>query len=151
MIFSYTRYEVDESPTNPIDIVYRPEVFIRIIGETSDAYLLALVDTGADETVLPLSLAESIGTRPDGLQTTFAAGVGGHSIELFPGSVELQLLNGSESYRWRAMVSFAKFRDPADECAILGHVAALEFFTATFDGEHQQFSLLPNAKLPALD
>jgi hypothetical protein len=36
-----------------------------------------------------------------------------------------------------------------DECAILGHVDALEYFTANFDGEGHQLKLVPNETLPS--
>ena len=150
MIFDYTTYEVDASSTNPLGIVRRPEVLLRVSGGTSARLLLALVDTGADESVLPLSLAESIGVAIDDANTLQAAGVGGHLIDLLPGSVELEVTNGSESYKWRTVVGFARFEEPDDECAILGHVGALEYFTATFDGESHQLSLAPNATFPSL-
>ena len=143
MNFEYTTYEVDSSPTNPSGLVRRPEVLLRVSGGTSATSLLALVDTGADECVLPLSLAERIGVAIDDSNPLQAAGVGGHLIDLFPGSVELEVTNGSDSYKWRSVVGFARFEDPDDECAILGHVGALEFFVATFDGEAHQLTLLP--------
>jgi hypothetical protein len=148
MIFDYTTYEVDSSPANPSGLVRRLEVLLGVRGSTAARLVLALVDTGADESVLPLSLAESIGVGIDNANKLQAAGVGGHLIDLLPGSVELEVTNGPESYKWRTIVGFARFEDPDDECAILGHVGALEYFTATFDGEAHQMTLVPNAKLP---
>lgn len=109
---------------------------------------MALVDTGADESVLPLSLAKNIGVEVDESRSIPAAGVGGHPIELLPGAVELEIGDGSESYRWRAIVGFARFDRPENECTCIGHVAALEYFTATFDGERQRCTLVPNATFP---
>lgn len=148
MIFDYTTYEVDCSPTNPSGLVRRPEVLLRVGGETASKSVLALVDTGADERVLPLSLAERIGVAVDDSHAMQAAGVGGQLIDLLPGAVELEITNGSESYKWRSFVGFARFQDPEDECAILGHVGALEYFTATFDGEVHRLSLVPNSTFP---
>ena len=104
MTFDYTAYDVEPSPTNPIGIVWRPELVLRVIGEHSEEFVMALVDTGADESVLPLSLAKNIGVAVDASKSIPAAGVGGQLIELLPGSVELEIGDGSESYRWRAVV-----------------------------------------------
>jgi hypothetical protein len=110
---------------------------------------MALVDTGADECVLPLSVGEAIGVRLNPDETILASGVGGDLLELIPGDVEFELLTGEESYRWQARVGFARFENPEDECAILGHIGALELFIATFDGENHCGTLLPNATFPA--
>jgi aspartyl protease len=150
MKFDYTTYDVDPSSTNPSGVVRRPEVLLRVNSGASARLVLALVDTGADESVLPSTLANSIGVTTDDANTIQAAGVGGQLIDLLPGAVELEITDGSESYKWRTVVGFARFENPDDECAILGHVGALEYFTATFDGEAHQLSLAPNGTLPKL-
>ena len=149
MNFAYTKYEIQPSSTNPSGIIRRPEVMLRVIGQTGDAYLMALVDTGADECVLPLSVGEAIGARLSPDETILASGVGGDVLELIPGDVEFELVGGEESYRWQVRVGFARFENPEDECTILGHVGALELFTATFDGENHRGTLVPNAAFPA--
>jgi hypothetical protein len=148
MIFNYNTYVVDASPTNRIGVVRRPEVLLRVRVGKSVRSVLALVDTGADESVLPLSLAERIGAAIDTSKAVQAAGVGGQIIELLPAIVDLEVTNSLDSYKWRAVVGFARFDNAEDECAILGHVGALEFFTATFDGEAYRLTLLPNATFP---
>jgi len=148
MNFTYTKYEVEPSPTNPSGIVYRPEILLRVVGLTSDALLMALIDTGADECVLPLSLAEIIGVVLDESQTVLAAGVGGHTLELMPADAEFELDSGSERHRWPIRVGFAQFENPEDECAILGNVGALEYFTATFDANGRCGTLVANARFP---
>ena len=82
-------------------------------------------------------------------ETILASGVGGDLLELIPGDVEFELLSGQESYRWQVRVGFARFENPEDECAILGHVGGLEMFTANFDGENHCGTLFPNAAFPA--
>ena len=80
-----------------------------------------------------------------------AGGVGGHPIELLPADVELEIATESEAFRWKAVVGFARFQNARDECAILGHVGALEFFTAIFDGESYQLTLEPNGRFPGVE
>jgi hypothetical protein len=148
MNFGYTKYEVAPSPTNPSGIVYRPEILVRVIGSTSEALLMALIDTGADECVLPESLAEVIGVTLDQMHTVRATGVGGHPIDLVPGDVEFELSDDTQRCRWSIRVGFARFEHPEDECAILGNVGALEYFTATFDAVGQCGSLAVNSRFP---
>jgi len=45
MNFAYTKYEIQPSSTNPSGIIHRPEVMLRVIGQTGEANLIALVDT----------------------------------------------------------------------------------------------------------
>jgi hypothetical protein len=125
MKFAYTKYEIEPSSTNLSGIIHRPEVMLRVIGQTGDAHLMALLDTGADECVLPLAVGEAIGARLSPDETILASGVGGNLLELIPGDVEFELLSGEESYRWPVRVGFARFENPEDECTILGHVDAL--------------------------
>jgi hypothetical protein len=150
MNFTYTKYLVEPTPTIPDGIIHRPQVFLRIAGSKSDLFLLALVDTGADETIIPLSVADEIGIELDANKRSQASGVTGQPLELLPGRVELEILGESEAYRWSDTISFARFADEEDECAILGHAGALRYFTATFDGERNQGSLLPNGTMPNL-
>ena len=43
-------------------VLHRPEVPVSIGGPLGKLSLLALVDTGADESILPFSLARELGT-----------------------------------------------------------------------------------------
>jgi hypothetical protein len=149
MNFQYTKHMVEPSPTISEGVVYRPEVVLRVAGKNSDLYLAALVDTGADETILPLSVAAEIGVDLDTDRMSLAGGVSGQHIELVPGKVELELLGTPDRYRWSSVISFARFDSPDDECAILGHAGALQYFTATFDGKRHRGSLVPNRTFPA--
>ena len=149
MNFAYTKYEIQPSSTNPSGIIHRPEVMLRVIGESGDAHLMALLDTGADECVLPFSVGEAVGARLSPNETILASGVGGDLLELVPGDLKFELVSGEESYRWQIRVGFARFENPEDECALLGHVGALELFTATFDGENHRGTLVPNAAFSA--
>ena len=148
MIYRYTEYIVEPTPTIPDGVIHRPQVFLRIAGPDSELFMLALVDTGADETIVPLSVAEEIGVELDMAQQSKAGGVTGQHIALIPGSVELEILGEGETYKWTSVISFARFESEEDECAILGHAGALQFFTATFDGERNQGSLVPTSIFP---
>jgi hypothetical protein len=54
MKWSYSRYEVDESPICPDRVVFRPEVILRVRGKSGEAFLHPLIDTGADHSLFPI-------------------------------------------------------------------------------------------------
>jgi hypothetical protein len=148
MKWPYRRYAVEPSRLCPSGTVSRPEAKLRVRGSRGETYLRVLLDTGADHTVLPFTIAAEIGAELFEGELDAARGVSGHEIDITPGPVELELLGGDESYRWTAVVGFAQFASPADECSILGHSDGLEFFQATFDGPSQVVELTPRPNLP---
>lgn len=150
MKWRYRRYAVDASRICSSGTVYRPEAKIRVSGTRGESYLRVLLDTGADHSVLPYSIAADIGAELFEDEADAAKGVSGHEITIIPGKVELELLDRDESCRWTTVLGFAKFASPADECSILGHAGCLEYFMATFDGHSQVVELTRRPNFPAL-
>jgi len=150
MKWMYRRYAVDKSRICPSGAVSRPEAKIRVRGRQGETYLRVLLDTGADHTVLPYSIAADIGADLFEDEADAAKGVGGHEIAIVPGKVELELLDGDESCQWTAVIGFAKFASAADECSIFGHAGCLEHFFATFDGHAQVVELTRRPNFPSL-
>ncbi|MEX0610644.1 MAG: hypothetical protein WD738_02330 [Pirellulales bacterium] len=148
MSFRYASYEVDPSPTVPSGVPYRPEVTIDVIGRRRIETIQALVDTGSDETVFPASLANAIGVQIDYASAGQASAVGGHTVQLVPGSVVLQITEGERKYRWQTVVGFLEVEQPEDEVALLGYAGFLEFFRATFDSQSHELELTPNDSFP---
>jgi hypothetical protein len=148
MRFRYASYEVDPSRTVPSGVLYRPEVTIEVIGPQRRETIQALVDTGSDETVFPVSLAHAIGVQLDPMLAGRASAVGGHVVQLIPGEVTLQITQNQQTFRWRAVVGFLDVQQPEDEVALLGYAGALEFFRATFDSERHELELTPNNEFP---
>src|SRR5437016_2240108 len=103
MKWSYRRYAVEKSRICPSGIVHRPEAKVRVSGTRGEAYLRVLLDTGADHTVLPLSIAADIGAELLEDESDAAKGVSGHEIIIIPGKVELELLSDDDSCRWTAV------------------------------------------------
>jgi hypothetical protein len=118
-------------------MVYRPEAKIRVSGTGGEAYLRVLLDTGADHTILPYSIAGVIGAELFEDEADAAKGVSGHEIAIVPGKVELELLGRDESCRWTAVIGFAQFASSMDECSILGHADCLEFFYPLLTASHR--------------
>jgi hypothetical protein len=144
MKWAYRRYEVDESPICPTGVVYRPLANLRVSGQAGEALIRVLIDTGADHTLLPLSLAEVVGAELFHGDRDAARGVSGAEISVIPGRVQLELISDDGSYQWTAVIGFADFVSPEEECSLLGHAGCLEFFTATFDGIARIFELTPH-------
>jgi hypothetical protein len=143
MNWRYYRYEVDTSPICPEGVVYRPEAKLCVRGTTGLVFVRALIDTGADHTLLPISTARRVGAELFQDDPDAAKGVGGQEIAIVPGRVELELISEEESFEWTAVVGFAEFASADDECSLLGHAGCLEFFHAIFDGIARVVELTP--------
>lgn len=128
--------------------IYRPEIAIKVVGSITNQPMWALVDTGADFTVLPRRVADVIGIQLDANASRKISGVTGHSVPIEMGRVTLSITDGRESYEWHVEVGFVALSLSMDEGAILGHEGFLDFFTATFDGKKHELALKPNSQLP---
>ena len=146
MRFPYIPFSVAPTPSHPDSTVtYRPYIPIRVVGPRGSARLDGLLDTGADETVLPRSITEVLGIDLDvGAQARFR-GVGGQIVVVTYGRVELEVGTKSRWFRWPATVAFLDGR----ESAILGHSGFLEHFTASFSGQRRLVTLTPSGVLSA--
>jgi hypothetical protein len=129
--------------------LYRPEIDIRVIGQSGDVLLHALLDTGADEIVLPGSIADEIGAELDRSIRWQVAGFAGQSTSAILGRVEIELSDGIETYAWRAPVAVVSYDDTAEEqVALLGHRGFLDYFDAKFRGVEHEVVLTPCGFFP---
>ncbi len=143
MKFPYQRYEVGPSPTVPGGVLYRSELPVRVIGQTGSVLLLALADTGSDDTLLPLSVGEAIGATIDESIEWRIGGVGGQEIDVRLGDVELELARHARVRRWRTKIGFVAFASPEDEVAILGHSGFFDHFAAHFNTRDRITTITP--------
>ena len=142
MRFAYQSYEVEPSPAFGGGVLYRPEIPLRVIGQAGDANFFALVDTGADGTLIPRSLGERIGVAINDRQATPVRGFSGYEqVPVAPGRVTLELRQGKTVYRWAATVGFVDFATDEAEQAILGHAGCLDYFVVTFDGGRHELEI----------
>jgi hypothetical protein len=138
MNFSYRQYNKADGSK-----IYRPEIPVRVTGPAGGASFFALLDTGSDRTILPRRIGERIGAEMDNSTAVTALGVGGQQVQVVPGAVDLELVQGKKRYRWRADVAFISLPDPKREVTLLGHRGFLEFFDVTFYGENRKVRLRP--------
>ena len=148
MRFDYTAILSFASDTGDAIVIFRPEVRIRVRGANGSADFLALVDTGADNTILPEAVARDLGIPLKTGRGPAATAFGGQEIVLSFADVELEVVHPDGNLRWLARVYFVS-DDASQETLILGHQGFLDYFTASFDGEECTLELEPNRHVPA--
>jgi hypothetical protein len=151
MIFHYTAILSPAPDTGEEIVIFRPEVPLRIFGPNGSAMYMALVDTGADNTIMPMTIARELGITTHRGKGPGAAAFGGQEISLSHADVELELTQDENSLRWRARVQFFGSPDIEPETLIVGHQGFLDHFTAIFDGEQLTLDLQPNGDIPLVD
>jgi hypothetical protein len=138
-------------PTLPAGVTqrWRPLIPVRIESAVTGRfceYEEAILDTGSDDTVFPISDALQIGVP---LMPVSVAGYRlrwrGSAHALRFGAALLRLFDGSESWVWPATIAFtpAPMRYP-----ILGQASFLQFMNATFHGESRAVTLDPVPSFP---
>lgn len=135
MKFPYREYISMLPGTSDFRLILRPVISIRILEPGAEARWDALVDTGADETLLPMSLAEILGVKLDQVFTSEPTSISGDRLKIHYGDVAFQIGTGKDCVAWKTTVGFVEFRSSEDEVILLGHGGCLDYFTATFDGE----------------
>jgi hypothetical protein len=124
--------------------IARPFVSIRIQGPVAARRLkYALLDTGSQDTLFPMELAEPLGVVLGGEKQALRWRGTRYSVEFHV--VELELREGGIVWRWRARAGFT----PAPLAyALLGQHGCLEFLDATFRGADQVVELEMNRLFP---
>jgi hypothetical protein len=126
--------------------VWRPTVRLALHGPLGSVKLNALVDPGADQTMLPRQFADALGVAVDDARPGSVRGVSGSPLMVYPGSAELEIVYQDQSFRWGAAIRFG----PTNH-VLLGQLGCLEFFTATFDHYRRELTLEPNERYPGAD
>jgi predicted aspartyl protease len=129
------QYGVDPSPAAPGHPVFRPKIPVKISGPRADHHVaIALVDTGADETILPLSVARPLRVQLDS-QVHYLRDAGNNPIPVRYGVIRLTIAQiGIGDYTWEAKVGFQKYR----RYSVLGHAGCLERLDVRFDGPNRR-------------
>ena len=154
MRFPYRPCDVEPSPAHPHPRVWRPIIPIRVSGPARSRRLFGLLDTGADETKLPIDVAHELGIVIDPREPAWFEGVSGRQAKGFYGKdVGFELKQGKTSYRWvLPKVAFLYLPlDATDEEKIiitLGQVGFFRFFNVTFDSQRARSSIWPNGLFP---
>ncbi len=148
MKFPYRKLFDRNRSSGKLSIAQRPEISMTIFGSDRHLNCTALVDTGADTTVLPTSVARTL-RIPLVPTTSDGTAFGGSRYPLLRGRVRFQVQAEDESVAWNADIFFAEFQSKKDETLILGQADFLEYFRATFDWERGLLTLESNGRIPA--
>jgi hypothetical protein len=116
---------------------FLPLIPISIHGPTDSVELLALVDSGAEHSVLSIDFAKELGISLTHATRVAIVGVGEQEVPGLMTTVELQL----GRYQWPAPVIFAAghMRRP-----LLGQIGFFAFFTVTFRYDKREISIRRN-------
>jgi hypothetical protein len=104
-----------------------------------------LLDAGADDTVFYENDAVRLGVDLTQAPPRSFAGVGGQPAILRYAQVTFRLTNGIERREWQAWVGFTSTRLATP---LLGFAGFLQYFTATFHGDHEEVELAINTIYP---
>jgi hypothetical protein len=137
----YRPYRVRLYQGEAYTTLWPPTVCLVLHGPLGAVKLDALVDPGADQTMLRREFAEALGITVDDGRPGNVRGISGSPIVVYPSEVELEIIHEADRFRWRAAVRFG----PANH-VLLGQIGCLEFFTATFDHRHRELTLEPNER-----
>ncbi len=120
----------------------RPILGVTLFGPSDARMRDALLDTGADETVFPEELAAKVGVDLTMAPSGTARVIGHSLVPVRYAEVTLRITDGRERREWVGWVGFPSARMNRPLLAFAGF---LQFFTATFLGDHEAVELTVNA------
>src|SRR5262245_49944446 len=108
---------------------HRPIVSVRLFGSLGSRLYDGCLDSAADDTIFPKSLAHRLGIDLIVAPKGQALPIGGMAVPFDYARIVLRLTDGIESCEWSAIVGFV---DLPLRWAILGHAGFLDFFDTEF-------------------
>jgi predicted aspartyl protease len=151
MKFWYTPVTTRTPDTNEEKTLLRPVIPLLVYGENDATLCSVLVDTGADNSFLPRSVADALKIPLASGEGPSPIAFGGGKVETFFSDVVLHITDGEDDCAWTARVLVFDSEDAGDELVVLGHQGFLEYFRVSFDGEAGTLELEPLESLPAVE
>jgi hypothetical protein len=111
--------------------------------------VFGLLDSGADETKLPMELGQDLGIVVDPQHPASFKGVGGQAHGFYGKDPHFELRLGKRSYAW-TVPWIALLYDPIDATdderitITLGQIGFFRYFTVTFDNQRFRVEVRPN-------
>lgn len=128
MKFTYQGY-----PLNSGGNIFRPTIPIALKNGTRFVFVEALIDSGADYTILPIELAGELGLKLKDENKSACHGAGSNSFYIYPSPIKIKHVlrkSGFRPIQWMANVYFAE----AQPTILLGNKGFLEHFRVTLNG-----------------
>ena len=137
MIFKYGAYP---KPDSVSEFIYRPT--IEIVFKYKEEFILvdALIDSGADFTILPAEMAEALHMPLDKKTKTEFLGAGGNKFIVCQSADKIEYIirqTGFRSLRWESKVYFGD----GQPTILLGQTGFLNRFRVTLDGPRRQIEI----------
>lgn len=124
--------------------VYRPCVSVTFHnGKKKFPVGHALVDTGADFTILPLAIAHYLQIELDDTKQRTVDGAGGGKFKVIPSRNKINYSIDKEGFRslqWKGIAYFTE----TEPIVLLGREQCLDKFDITFCGPHRLIQLIPH-------
>jgi predicted aspartyl protease len=148
--FPYVEIKVSPSYGDRSSIVWSPMVPFSIRGLSGRFDTAGLVDTGAVETVLPMSIWSDVEPAHRVGEESELLAANGSAIPVKYGTVDLGIKLGRTRYWWSALVGFTETRGES----VLGDAAFMRYFAVYFHRPDRFLTVrrvteLPMACMPA--
>jgi hypothetical protein len=123
----------------------RPLITVSVVGSSNTYPIDGLLDTGADDTLFAEHIATRLGIDLGNAPLGNAKTATLTNVPVRYAQVHLRITDGVEQREWPAWVGFtpAPLNQP-----LLGFAGFLQFFTATFHGDHERVELTINSLYP---
>lgn len=135
MKFKYSEYTTPDKTK-----IFRPTVAILFKNKSKFILTEAIVDSGADFTILPIEMAGILDIKLDLRKKTTFHGAGSNPFPVYPSpkSIEHTLKqNGFRPITWKTKVYFAE----SQPGILLGHKGFLENFKVTLNGKRKELEI----------
>lgn len=135
MKFQYTKFKMPDGGAT-----YRPILPILFKNKEQFVYVEAVIDSGADHTILPIELAGELGIKLDEKSKQKFFGAGNNSFHVYPSPRKIEHVlrqNGFRTIRWESKVYFAE----AQPSILLGFNGFLDRFKVSLNGPKKEFDI----------
>lgn len=135
MKFAYSEYTALDGSK-----IFRPTVSILFKNKSKFIYTEALIDSGADFTILPIEIAGILDIALDPRVKTTFHGAGSNLFTVYPSPIEIEHVlrqTGFRSIQWKTNVFFAE----AQPAILLGQKGFLERFKVILNGQRKEVEI----------
>jgi hypothetical protein len=146
--YKFLTFEVTPSPAYASGVISRPVIPIWVgVHDRPRKPFFGLLDTGSDDTKLPLSVAKRLGVVVDEDHPVLFHGVGGYTVGYY-GELVLELRQSPKSWVWGARVAFlpdSKESEVEGRITLtLGHAGFFRHFHVGFDYQRARVRIRPD-------
>ncbi len=128
-----------------VHVRHIPLLLVGVTGHLGPVARHLRLDSGADDTILPLSMATALGLDLTCAPTAEAESASGNVVRYPCTRVTLRISDGVEFCSWDAVVGFVS---TPRRTGLAGLAGFLNYFDAEFFGDSHEFTLQPNTAFP---